>query len=88
MGRLGGRRILKTVSEVVVATMAMGITTYIALYQLAGVFSTNTFSGIFLQGLGAGLLGIMVFIGVSWLLKMSEFFQIKNIVSKVFRKIT
>jgi len=87
LGSLKGYRIIKTVGEVLVATTAMGVTTYIALYQLAQVFTTNTFTGIFLQGAGAGLLGLGVFIGFSWLLKMEEFFQVKNIFQKAFSKI-
>ncbi|MBP9855891.1 MAG: hypothetical protein KBC48_01090 [Candidatus Pacebacteria bacterium] len=57
-GRLG-RPVWRAGRQVVTAAIFGGFVSYQALNILARGFDLNTFSGIFLQGLGAGVIGLL-----------------------------
>ena len=49
------------------AALLAGCAAYAALLPFPSLVSTNTFIGIFLQGLVSGIVGILVYAGVLWL---------------------
>ncbi len=86
-GNLDERRIIWSVLKIVVATLAMAIVTQFMKYGIEPYFGTQTFVGIFLQGLIAGLVGIAVFIVVGCLLKSQEMFTfLDSIKKRVFKQ--
>lgn len=66
------RALSRTFFETVAASFFMGFTAYQFLAAFGSIFDINTFVGIFLQGLFAGLLGIAVGILFLTLMKNQE----------------
>ncbi len=62
----------RTIFESFSASVMMGFASYLALNMFAFVFNLNTLTGIFLQGLCAGLVGIIVGAMVLWTLDSRE----------------
>lgn len=69
---LDDARIVRSVMKVGVSAFLAGTTSYGALYLLAPVLDTRTGFGILLQGLLAGLLGIVVYVFLTFVMKSSE----------------
>jgi len=89
IGRLNEKVIIKSTSKVLVASLIMAGLVQLTKYLIALTLDIDTFIGIFSQGLVAGLVGIVVFIAVSYLLKSDEikFFEtvFKRRVLGIFR---
>ena len=67
-------KILNSIVKINIAVAIMAMTIYPTLHLVAGIVDMRTFSGIFLQGATAFLVGLAVYSIVSYLLKISEFF--------------
>ena len=72
--------ITKSWLKIVASSAILGITTYLTLRPLSQIVNMETGLGIFLQGLIAGIAGILAYIIISYLLKSEE---LKNILSKL-----
>lgn len=68
--------------KIVVSSSILGITTYLTLRPLSQIVNMETGLGIFFQGLGAGIAGILAYIIVSYLLKSNE---LKNTIKLIKR---
>jgi putative peptidoglycan lipid II flippase len=66
------RPVLRTLLEVVTASVAMGAVSFLSLNLVANVFDLDTTVGVFLQGFLAGIAGIIAGIVVFVLLKNPE----------------
>ncbi len=67
--------------------VVVGFTAYHALNALAPFVDQTTSAGIFLQGLGAGLFGLMAGAGLLFLLKSVELAELKNaLAARVWRE--
>lgn len=64
--------VLKTLFQTVGASLIMGFVAYQALGVLDGFFDIDTLLGIFLQGLLAGLVGLVAWLCMLYLLKSTE----------------
>jgi putative peptidoglycan lipid II flippase len=80
------RRVRRTLFEVFSASIIMGYVTYQALAFFVNIFDVETSIGIFLQGLCAGVAGIIVCVGVLYLLKSEELKEMREALSKRFFK--
>lgn len=74
----------KTLVEISLASVAIGIVTYIFLAIFGSVFNIRTFIGIFLQGFSAGIFGISGGIAILKFLKNKE---LEEIINSLRRKI-
>ncbi|MEA3249695.1 MAG: murein biosynthesis integral membrane protein MurJ [Patescibacteria group bacterium] len=72
IGALDERRILKSISVMMAAAVAMGLTVQGIKTALGGVVDMQTFFGIFTQGAVAGTAGIAVYFIVTYLLGSEE----------------
>jgi putative peptidoglycan lipid II flippase len=80
-GRLG-----KLFLEALVAAVAGGFSAYAALVFVVNGINQNTFIGIFLQGLVAGVMGLIAIVLVYRLFKAQELFEIyRSFHSKIFK---
>ena len=70
--------VIKTIFHVSSASIIMGNVSYLGLNLLDNYLDVNTLLGIFLQGLLAGLLGIISFVIVLYLLKNEELMDVWN----------
>jgi len=85
-GSLDEGRILKSILKISVAAVFMAIVIQPMKYFLSDFVNMQTFLGIFFQGLGAGLAGIVIFATISLLLKSEEMLAIwQTIKYKLFK---
>lgn len=81
-GGLDEKHIIWSVIKVSIATLAMAVVTQFMKYGIEPYFGTQTFVGIFLQGLIAGLVGISVFIIVALALRSQEMYTLFDSMKK------
>jgi len=88
IGRLDGRKILKASWRIIFAALGAGLFTYATL-QLINIFViTETFLGIFFQGLMAGVVGLLGYGFLGYLLNMEEMsIFISSMQRKLFRNV-
>jgi putative peptidoglycan lipid II flippase len=72
--------------ESVASSMILGFVTYKALSLLDNVFDINTFWGIFLQGFIAGIIGLIAWAGILYLLRSRELTEVASALHKKFWK--
>ncbi len=78
--------ILESFLQSLTASFALGIVTYFALNAFSPIFGTETFFGIFLQGLLAGICGILACALVFYIFKNEEFITlIKTLRTKFWK---
>ncbi|MFA6446183.1 MAG: lipid II flippase MurJ, partial [Candidatus Paceibacterota bacterium] len=80
------KALFSTLFESLGASVIMGSVTYVALNFFNKIFSLDTLVGVFLQGLCAGVVGIIVGVGIFYLLKNEELAQIwKTLHGKIWK---
>jgi putative peptidoglycan lipid II flippase len=79
----GENFIFKTFFQSLCSSFFLGLVSYLALNSFATVFDINTFWGVLMQGLCAGILGIIAWVCSLYLLKNQE---IKDIVKTLHTK--
>ena len=80
------RPVLKTLIQVLLSSISIGVVSYFSLNIFASIFNQNTTLGIFMQGFVAGILGIIVGIVVLVLLKNKEIVDVwQTLKSKIFK---
>lgn len=78
--------IAKTFFQSLGASFFLGLTSYLSLRVFSPIFGTNTFLGVFFQGLLSGIIGIVVAFFVLYLLGNEELKElIKTIKTKFWR---
>ncbi len=83
---LDDKNILLAVSKISLAAFLAGVDTQSAKYLIGPQVDMNTFFGVFTQLAGAGMVGVLVFGGACYLLKLEEFFSFKDALTrKLFR---
>ncbi len=68
--------VVKTIFQVLISSLAMGAVAYYYLNIFSGVFDTRTSLGIFMQGLSAGIVGIITAIALLSILDNSEIVEV------------
>lgn len=76
----------RTLQQTLLGSIVMGFTTYGMLQILSSIIRQETFGGILLQGLLAGIVGIIMFSVVMILLKNEEILEFKQTVQRKFWK--
>lgn len=64
--------------KMVMGASLMAVVTYLSLRPLANLVDMTTGIGVFLQGLGAGAIGIIVYFGITYLLKENPLIMKKS----------
>ncbi len=77
----------KTLIDSLIGALVMGLVSYGTLHVLDNILDLNTFSGILLQGLTAGILGLTAGMVVYQLIKNQEFMNLKNALYRKFKGI-
>jgi putative peptidoglycan lipid II flippase len=78
------KEIFYSLERIIVSAVFMFILTYLTLSFVAGLVDLRTFSGVFIQGVSAGLVGILTYLLFSFILKSSEIWVIKSAIAKQF----
>jgi hypothetical protein len=74
IGRLDIRRIANSAWRITIASIGGGLTAYFSLQLFDDYVATQTFWGIFFQGLIAGTLGLLGYTALGLILKIEEMF--------------
>lgn len=82
IGYLDEKNILSSVFKVLLAATIAGMVTQVLKYSISFFANIDTFVGIFAQLIISGGIGIIVFLLMSYLLRIEEFFHFKNSISK------
>lgn len=80
VNNLDDLNIIKCVLRIILASFVMGAVVYSSLYLIAPLVDMHRFWGVFVQACGATLIGIAVYIFLTWALKCDE---IKIIIGKM-----
>ncbi len=83
---LGWSKLIPLAFQVSIAGVAMGLTVQFIKYPLAKIFDQQYFFGILGQGLTAGLLGLVVYGGLCYILKVPELMRTKESLQKRWLK--
>lgn len=75
---LDDKNIIVSVFKIALASMAAGVGMQIMKYGVAKMVDMDTFLGVFLQLIIAAFTGFVIFVIVSYFLKLEEFFVFKN----------
>jgi putative peptidoglycan lipid II flippase len=75
---LNENEILSLLYPIILAGIAMGIVIQMLKYPLAKLFNQQFFWGIFGQGLISGIVGIVIYFLLCYILKVPEFMQLKD----------
>lgn len=70
--------------ESIASSLILGFVTYNALSLLDDVVDINTFWGIFLQGFFAGIIGLIAWAGILYLLKSRELSEVAQVLHRKF----
>ncbi len=76
--------IWQSLKKILTATFLMGIFVYLALWLAANLVDTKTFSGIFIQTMTAGIIGILTYVLIAYILDSPEIKTIKSSILKQF----
>ncbi|MDZ4385020.1 MAG: hypothetical protein U0944_01225, partial [Candidatus Moranbacteria bacterium] len=83
---LDDRNIILSVSKIAFASFVAGLGIQVAKYAIASVVDLDTFLGVFIQLTVPLALGFLIFIGISYFLKLEEFILFKNsLTRKIFK---
>ena len=86
MGGLDGRNIFNSTMKVLLASAISGLVIQVSKNFIGRMANIDTFLGIFTQMIISGGLGIVVFLAMSYILKIEEFFHFKNSIFKRFSR--
>ncbi|MFY9462296.1 MAG: murein biosynthesis integral membrane protein MurJ, partial [Candidatus Sungiibacteriota bacterium] len=73
---LAARESIRPIARIVAASALAGAASYLTLLPFPALLPTNTFLGIFVQGVTAGLAGFAVYFGVLYILRAEEFMSL------------
>ena len=73
-------RTMRTLAHSFAASVLAAAAAYGVLQILAPVLETETFFGIFAQGVGAGIIGLLVWLLVLWILKAAELREVFEVI--------
>ncbi|XOU94749.1 MAG: murein biosynthesis integral membrane protein MurJ [Candidatus Kerfeldbacteria bacterium] len=82
MGNLDDKTLVISLSKIVLITAMMGAVVHASKYVLALGVNMDTFLGIFIQGVGAGIIGIVFYLILAFMFRCDEI----TIITKLFIK--
>jgi putative peptidoglycan lipid II flippase len=86
IGEIKLKEIWQSFKKIILATLLMMVATYFTLYFFDNFITTQTFLGLFIQAISAGIIGVLVYILITYLLKSPELKTIKSAILRQFSK--
>lgn len=80
------KEIIHSFNKTLIASGFLTIFTYLTLQSVANLVNMRTFIGVLIQGISAGLVGILIYVLIAFLLKSAELEIIKSAILKQFSK--
>jgi putative peptidoglycan lipid II flippase len=79
---LDDKKIISTIIKIALATIGSGIGIQISKYFIGKTVNMDTFLGVFTQLSISAIVGVLIFIGVCYAIKLEEFINFKNSLSR------
>ncbi|PJA87214.1 MAG: hypothetical protein CO141_00535 [Candidatus Moranbacteria bacterium CG_4_9_14_3_um_filter_42_9] len=79
---LDDRNIIKFSAKIALASVLAGLSIQLGKYLVAPMIDLDTFIGVFIQLAASSLVGLSVFIGMCYALKLEEFFKFKQALTR------
>ena len=79
---LDDKRIVSAIVKISLATVGSGIGIQGAKYVIGRIVNMDTFLGVFTQLSVSAIIGVLIFIGICYTIKLEEFMNFKNSLSK------
>lgn len=79
---LDDKKIVRTILKIVLATFVAGIGIQLLKYVVGKSVDMDTFIGVFTQFSVSAIIGVLIFSGVCYMIKLEEFLNFKNSLSK------
>ena len=84
---LDDKNIIKFIAKIAFASVVTGLSIQLSKYLVAPLVNLDTFFGIFVQLTISSLIGLSVFVGMCYVLKIEEFFKFKqSLTRKLFKE--
>ena len=87
LGSLQSAKIVSTTLKIMLAAIPAGLIMYGALQVLAPVVNMDTFMGVFIQGVGAGLAGVITYAFLAHALNLPEMLYAVNWLKLAWQKL-
>jgi len=84
---LDDKNIIKFIAKIAFSSVMAGVSIQLAKYLVAPMTNLETFIGIFTQLAVSSLIGLLIFVGMCYALKLEEFFKFKQALTrKLFKE--
>ena len=84
--QLNKKEIFISSVKISLAAIIAGMSAYQTLYFMASLINMRTFIGVLVQGSAAGIVGVLVYLLVSWILESKELILLKSVLRrKIFK---
>lgn len=85
VGNLNDASIISSITKIILSALLAGLACYGTLYAIAPQVNMQTFFGVFIQGSGAGIIGIATYIIAAFALRCKEVQIISKFLTKFLR---
>lgn len=58
--------------KIIIAALVSGAAAFVSLYMIAPLVNMATYLGVLIQGAGAGVIGVLVYLAMGWIIGLSE----------------
>lgn len=72
LGNIHDEYLIVNCLKIVIASLVAGAGAYVTLYMVAPLVDMHKYWGVFVQGATSGIIGALVYLGIGWLLGLSE----------------
>ena len=84
---LDDKKIIRFIGKITFSSVITGLSIQLAKYTVAPAVNLDTFIGIFIQLSASSLVGLLIFVGMCYILKLEEFFKFKHSLTKKLFKV-
>ena len=72
LGDIHDEYLIVNCMKIIIAAIVAGATTYVSLYLVAPLVNMHTYWGVLIQGSAAGVIGILAYLGIGWIVGLAE----------------
>ena len=87
LGNIHDEYLMISTLKIVISSIVAGAGSFVTLYILAPVVGLQTYWGVFTQGVGAALVGIMIYLFFTYVLGLSETLHLIKLLRTTGQKI-
>ena len=85
--QLNKKEILISSVKISLASLVAGMAAYQTLYFTAPLVDMRTFVGVFVQCAAAGIIGILIYILLAWILESKELILLKGVLRRIIFRV-